>query len=90
MKRFLATGIVLMLVLSAVPFAASAQAPAEVWVGNESMGELNFPSIQEAVDAVAEGGTVYVAAGEYVEQVLINKDLTLIGEEGAIIMSMVI
>ena len=49
------------------------------------MGELNFPSIQEAVDAVAEGGTVYVAAGEYVEQVLINKDLTLIGEEGAII-----
>lgn len=85
MKRFLATGIVLMLVLSAVPFAASAQAPAEVWVGNESMGELNFPSIQEAVDAVAEGGTVYVAAGEYVEQVLINKDLTLIGEEGAII-----
>jgi nitrous oxidase accessory protein NosD len=38
-----------------------------------------FDTIQEGVDAVSAGGTVHVAVGTYVEQVIINKNLTLQG-----------
>ncbi len=41
-----------------------------------------FETIQEGVNAVAEGGMVIVNAGTYLEQVTINKSLTLDGETG--------
>jgi LPXTG-motif cell wall-anchored protein len=84
MKRFLAVGIALVMVLVVVPFTAFAAEPVEVWVGDETK-ENNYATIQEAVDAVAGGGTVHVVAGSYVEQVIINKSMSLIGDEGAII-----
>lgn len=84
MKRILAVCVFIM-VLMAVPFTALAIEPAAVaWVGDETK-ENNYATIQEAIGAVAGGGTVYVAAGEYVEQVIINKNISLIGEEGAVI-----
>jgi parallel beta-helix repeat protein len=39
----------------------------------------DYPTIQAAVIAASPGDTINVAAGTYIEQVVINKNLTLIG-----------
>lgn len=44
-----------------------------------------YCTIQDAVDAAEPGDTINVAAGTYVEYVVINKNLSLIGTTGAII-----
>jgi parallel beta-helix repeat protein len=41
----------------------------------------DYPTIQEAIDHADEGDTILVHNGKYYENVLINKTLTLIGEE---------
>jgi len=58
----------------------------EVWVDDsyittapEGLGYLYFTTIQSGITGVAETGTVNVAAGNYTEQVLIQKSLTLTG-----------
>jgi hypothetical protein len=48
-----------------------------------AIGYDAFPTIQQGVDAVAAGGTVNVASGNYTEQVTISKSLTLTGENTA-------
>ncbi|MCC7550491.1 MAG: hypothetical protein KO316_03180 [Methanobacterium sp.] len=45
-----------------------------------STGNGPKATIQNAVDTVDDNGTVYVAAGTYYENLLINKDVYLIGE----------
>ncbi len=47
----------------------------------------HFDKIQDGINAVAEGGTVYVFNGTYYENVIVNKTINLIGEsrEGTII-----
>jgi|GEM_PF-3686266 len=44
-------------------------------------GGGDYGSIQEALDAVDENGTVLIRAGNYTEKVWINHSLTLMGEE---------
>jgi len=39
-----------------------------------------FDSIQDGIDAVEEGGTVYVYSGSYIEDIEITKSLNLLGE----------
>jgi len=46
-------------------------------------GGLIFDTIQEAIDAAAEGATITVSAGVYEESLDINKALTLSGENSA-------
>lgn len=47
-------------------------------------GVTVFNTIQAGVDAVDPGGTVNVAAGVYLEQVLVMKSLTLLGPQSAV------
>ncbi len=53
------------------------QAPVEV-VG--SKGSSYYDSIQGAINAAANGDTIIVSSGTYNESIIINKDITLIGE----------
>ena len=63
--------------------------PATVWVDDDFDSSIlgwnvyRFNKIQDGVDAVAEGGTVHVYPGEYTEQVIVNKNLSLEGMSGA-------
>ena len=75
--------------LSSVGYAAS---PAKTWVspGYDSdtpgFGMTHFQKIQEAVNAVADQGTVWVGEGVYNEMVFVNKPgLRLTAEEGAVL-----
>lgn len=47
--------------------------------GGHTSGVDGYATIQEGIDAVADGGTVNVAAGTYAESVSITKALTLSG-----------
>jgi len=55
----------------------------------DDSGFANFESIQEAVVAASNGDTIYIKPGEYNEEVILNKSLTLTpltGENGPIIL----
>lgn len=82
-KRILVLGVVFAMIFAVVPFTAEAVvAPEEVWVGDETK-DFNFNTIQEAVDVVADGGTVIVAPGTYTETVIIDTpNITLRSSEG--------
>ena len=52
--------------------------------GNHTFGVDAFATIQEAINAVAAGGTVTAAGGTYVEDVMLNKaGVSLLGVSGA-------
>lgn len=50
-------------------------------------GPADYRKIQEAVNAASPGDTIYVRNGTYIENIIINKTITLIGEnrDGTII-----
>ena len=54
---------------------------ATVSVGNCIAGGTHFPTIQAAVNGVTAGSTISVCPGNYPEQVVINKNVTLRGVE---------
>jgi len=41
----------------------------------------DYATIQEAINAAAPGDTIYVSSGTYYERIVVNKTLTLIGED---------
>jgi parallel beta-helix repeat protein len=45
----------------------------------DANGGAEFLTIQEGIDAVVPGGTVFVAPGDYVESLVVNKALTISG-----------
>jgi len=55
----------------------------------DDSGFANYNTIQEAVVAASNGDTIYIKPGEYNEEVILNKSLTLMpltGESGPIIL----
>jgi len=73
-NRAFVTMLVVLLLASMMAVAASVSAqPLDVWVPTQ------YATIQDGVNAVAEGGTVHVKPGTYYEHVSINKPLTLAG-----------
>ncbi|MEA1864996.1 MAG: NosD domain-containing protein [Euryarchaeota archaeon] len=55
-------------------------ASAATWVVDDDNGTADFANIQVAVDNASAGDTIEVRSGMYVENVDVNKSLTLIGD----------
>ncbi|GEM_PF-1622620 len=56
----------------------------KTWTVDDS-GGADFTSIQAAIDSAISGDTVYVYAGAYSENVVVNKQLTLEGEGAEVV-----
>ncbi|NOQ33562.1 MAG: hypothetical protein GQ567_05140, partial [Methanosarcinales archaeon] len=68
-------------VLAVLLLACAGMAAGETWVvGDDGGAGVNYTTIQDAVDASSAGDTIEVRSGTYVENVDVNKSLTLIGD----------
>ena len=63
------------LLIAGVTFSFIGSLEAEIIVPDD------YLSIQEAINAANPGDTIYVRAGSYYENVIVNKTLSIIGEE---------
>jgi len=72
-----------LLVISTLTLAFSVQpvkAEPRTWIVDDD-GPADFHTIQEAINAGGDGDTVFVRDGTYYEHIVVNKTLTLIGED---------
>ena len=86
MKRKAVVGIILtLLFIGTLTLAFNIQtikAEPTTWIVDDD-GPADFNTIQEAIDAASNGDTVYVHNGTYIENVVVNKSVSLIGEDPA-------
>jgi len=69
-------GIILMSILTSGPNIPVTRAtPATIVVPDD------YPSIQEAINSAVDGDTVFVRTGTYYEHVIVNKTISLVGED---------
>jgi len=77
-KKVVTRMIVTLLILSMLPFSFSVEPvkaePKTIHV------PIDCSTIQEAIDAASPGDTIYVYSGIYYENVIVNKAVSLIGE----------
>ena len=60
-------------------YEISVKASPTTWIVDDD-GSGNFTSIQEAINAANPGDTIFVHNGTYYENLVINKSITLVGE----------
>jgi parallel beta-helix repeat protein len=60
--------------------AVKATPTARTWTVDDN-GPADFDNIQEAINNASSGDTIFVHIGTYYEHVLINKTITLVGED---------
>ncbi len=83
MKRSLPSVIVLLsllLIPVSIVFRPAAKANSDTIVVNRN-DPLKFHKIQDAIDYASEGATIFVYVGKYTEHLVINKTLSLIGQD---------
>jgi parallel beta-helix repeat protein len=82
-RRIVAVWLCLILIVSSIAIfieiAPIVKAPSILYVGGGGAG--NYSTIQWAIDNASDGDTVFVYNGIYYENVLVNKTITLIGED---------
>mgnify|MGYP003887738503 CR=1 FL=1 len=75
--------------ISLAPLTSSTNAFSAEIVVNFRYGEIvvpdDYPSIQSAINAADSGDEIYVKSGIYYENLIINKSISLIGEDLSLI-----
>lgn len=85
MTRKVYTTLKIMLILSfflmQIDLKAQANTTPKIWIVSQD-GSGNFNAIQEAIlnDSVSAGDTILVRKGTYIENLVINKSISLVGE----------
>jgi len=83
LKKAVSILFIILCLLSALPLInreMSVKASPRTWTVDDN-GPANFDNIQEAINNASSGDTVFVHIGTYYEHVVINKTITLVGED---------
>ena len=70
----LAIALIFLMSLGVLPFATVKAQSTTIVVPD------NYPSIQDAINNANAGDTIYIKTGTYVENPVVNKSVSLIGE----------
>ena len=77
MKKFIAVGIIVL-------FVGAGIIPSSVGFKKEKTNYIHIKSggyIQDLIDNASDGDTIYIPSGTYYENIIINKSISLIGED---------
>lgn len=81
-KKSITGGIILLFLLSSsVSFVSSYEVSTNNIIYVDDDGGADYTRIQDAIDNASDGNTVYVYSGTYYENIILNKSITLEGED---------
>jgi len=79
-NKILLFGIVIIFLINVLtPTILSEENPRIIYVNDD--GDKDYEHIQQAINNASSGDTIYVFNGSYVENILVNKSIMLIGED---------